>query len=506
MTDDELKVRLLDPVWRIHNLYSVITDEAQQLPLVLYPEQDHLLKRMWYRNLVLKARQIGFTTFIDAMALDQCLFNPNYTAGIIAHSLPDAQKIFRNKVRKVYDALPKLVRELTPIRTASASEIVFENGSSISVGTSNRGGTLQFLHVSEMGKIARRYPEKATEIVTGAFEAVPRHGLLFVESTAEGRAGWFYEAVMEALRRQQQGATDTALDFRLHFFPWFSKDSYRIDPAGVVFSDADMRYFAELQAKAGIRLDRQQMAWYVKKRQVLGDNMLREYPGMAEEAFQASVAGMIYADQMRSLRLLGRLGAAPLRPEYKVNTFWDFGVNDHNSIWLHQRIGAVNRFVRYFQDQNQGLAHYWKLLEGWRIENGAKWGKHYLPHDADTRMQGANVFTRRQTLQELGMASDSIVVVPRIPSLNDGISLVKRVLPDCEFDEQGCVDGIDALDNYSRKWDEHVGDWGEPRHDVYSHGADAFRQFAQAYAIVPEDNLGSGIAAYTPASYGRAGY
>lgn len=506
MTDDELKARLLDPAWRIRSLYSVITDDAQQIPFIPNPEQELLHTRLWYRNLVLKARQLGFTTDIAVLALDQCLFNPNYTAGIIAHSLPDAQKIFRNKVRKVYDALPRMVRELTPIRTASASEIVFENGSSISVGTSSRGGTLQFLHVSEMGKIARRYPEKAKEIVSGAFESVPRNGLLFVESTAEGRAGWFYEAVMEALRRKQQGSKDTQLDFRLHFYPWFTKESYRIDPAGVIFTDSDMRYFAELQAKANVRLDRRQMAWYVKKRQVLGELMLREYPGTPEEAFQASVAGMIYADQMKALRLLGKIGTASLRPEYKVNTFWDFGVNDHNSIWLHQRIGAVNRFVRYFQDQNQGLAHYWKLLEGWRIENGAKWGKHYLPHDADTRMQGATVFTRRQTLQELGMTNDSIVVVPRIPSLNDGISLTKRTLPDCEFDEEGCAEGIEALDNYSRKWDEHVGDWGEPRHDVYSHGADAFRQFAQAYAVVPEETLGSGISSYTPASYGRAGY
>ena len=54
---------------------------------------------------------------------------------------------------------------------------MFENGSSINVGTSARGSTTQFLHVSEMGKIARKYPEKAAEIVSGAFESVPLGGL-----------------------------------------------------------------------------------------------------------------------------------------------------------------------------------------------------------------------------------------------------------------------------------------------------------------------------------------
>jgi hypothetical protein len=269
------------------------------------------------------------------------------------------------------------------------------------------------------------------------------------------------------------------------------------------------RYFAELEGKLGVKFDAAQRAWYVKKHAIQGELMLREYPSTEEEAFKASVAGMIYADEMKALRMLGRIGPAGLRPEFKVNTFWDFGVNDHNCIWLHQRIGARNRFVRFFQDQNQGLRHYWKLLEGWRVENGAKWGRHYLPHDADTRMQGAEVFTRKQTLMELGMREDSIVVVPRTPSVNDAIDLTKRILPDCEFDEDGCDEGIDALDNYSRKWDDHVSDWSkEPRHDKYSHGADAFRQFAQAFATggrQDDDGL-RGVAFASQATYGRGGY
>jgi hypothetical protein len=75
---------------------------------------------------------------------------------------------------------------------------VFEKGGSIRVALSVRSGTTQLLHVSEMGKIARRYPERAREIRTGSFPTVHEGGLVFVESTAEGTGGDFYELVKEA--------------------------------------------------------------------------------------------------------------------------------------------------------------------------------------------------------------------------------------------------------------------------------------------------------------------
>lgn len=330
-----------------------------------------------------------------------------------------------------------------------------------------------------------------------------------MESTAEGRAGWFFNAVMDAMRRRDQGQRHTKLDFKLHFYPWWGKKAYRLDPAGVVITDTDRRYFAELMAKCGLRFSAEQQAWYVKKRQTLGEHMLREYPSIEAEAFQASVAGMIYAAEMKVLRALGRIGSVPVRPELQVNTLWDFGVNDHNSIWLHQRFGSMHRLVGFFQDQNKGLAHYWKLLEGWRVENGARWGKHFLPHDAEQRMQGIEVFTKKQKLVELGMREDAIKVVPRIGDINDGIDLVKRILPDCEFDEVHCAEGIDCLDNYSRTWDDNLGDWSRtPRHDAYSHGSDAFRQLAQAFAAGATDRDELPVGVVATSSYGgvRGGY
>lgn len=474
---DLAKVR--DPRWRIQHLYKIVNDDGTQIQFRPNEEQLNFFDNLANRNLVLKARQLGFTTFIAILALDQCLFNGNFTAGIIAHTKDDAGKIFRNKVLKVYESMPRWVQAFTQVSSQTAEGIVFANGSSITVSSSVRSGTVQFLHVSEMGKIARKYPEKAREIVTGSFEAVPKSGIIVVESTAEGKSGWFYDSCMQALRRAQQQAHETQLDFKLHFYPWYSKASYTLDATHVIFTDSQIKYFRELELKLQLRLSKDQRAWYVVKQRTLGDDMKREYPSTPEEAFEGSLEGVIYGPEMAALRLLGRIGKVPVRQGIRINSFWDLGVNDKNAIWLHQRVGAMNRFPRYMQDSNRGMRYYHDELEKWRKEVGGIWGKHYLPHDGDQRIQGYEVTTRKQILEDLGFRD--IVIIPRIPNLLDGIEATRKILPECEFDEEGCAEGIECLDNYSREWDEDLGQWSRmPRHDKFSNGADAFRQFAQS--------------------------
>ena len=77
------------------------------------------------------------------------------------------------------------------------------------VSTGYRGGTLQSLHISEFGKICRQFPDKATEIVTGAFEAVAKENTITIESTAEGREGYFYDYCTE-LRIVKRGVINLA--------------------------------------------------------------------------------------------------------------------------------------------------------------------------------------------------------------------------------------------------------------------------------------------------------
>lgn len=478
-----------DPWWRLSHLYWIVDETGTPVRFQPNPEQREFYDNLWTRNVILKARQLGFSTLLMLLALDQCMFVPNFNAAVIADSLENAGKLFR-KITFAYNRLPKVIRDAYPLVRESGSEYVFANGSSVGVGTSARGGTLQFLHVSEFGKIARKYPDKAREIRTGAFEAVAAGNILTVESTAEGAAGDFYDLSMDALNLMREGKAETALDFRMHFFPWFKKDAYRLDPTGVVITDALAKYFRELEAKVGVKLDDAQRAWYAKKLETLKRDMKREYPSTPEEAFEQAIEGAVYGQEMAFVRERGRITDVPLDPSVPVNTFWDFGVNDASAIWLHQRIGLQNRFIRYFEDSGKGLSHYWhRVIEPWREENKAVWGKHYLPHDADHEILGEHVTTKRRILDGLGMRN--IVVVPRIADLSTGIDITRTALErDCWFDRTACADGIKCLDSYQYEWNDRLGVWSaQPLHNWASHGSDAFRAFAQGYQAPIEQDI-----------------
>jgi len=480
-----------DPWWRITHLYHIVNEKNQVVRFEPNDEQRQLFENLHTRNLILKARQLGFTTLICILALDQCLFNTNFSAGIIAHSREDAEKFFRKKVMFAYERLPQAIKDAIPIVKKTESQVEFANGSSLYVGTSFRGGTLQLLHVSEFGKICRKYPEKAKEIVTGAFESVSADNMLFVESTAEGMGGYFYEYSIEALRQQNEGARLSKLDWRLHFYPWYAKNAYQLDPTGVHISEKQARAFRELEAKTGVKLTPEQKAWWVKKKQTLLNDMGREYPGTPEEAFEQAVEGAIYGEQMTRIRELGRIGVVPFQVGIPVNTFWDLGVDDANSIWLHQRVGMQNYWIRYYEDHGKGLDYYWKWLKDWADEHNATWGKHYLPHDVDAKMQGEVVTTKREILEGLGMRN--IETVKRVRELSTGIDLTRRALvQDNWFDKEACALGIKCLDSYQYEWDDNLGRWKDhPLHNWASHGSDAWRQFAQGYEAPKADNTRS---------------
>lgn len=470
-----------DPWWRLTHLYWIVNENGKVVRFEPNAEQEDLYRNAWYRDLILKARQLGFTTLITLMALDQCLFVPNFTAGIVAHSLDDVGKIFRNKVLFAYEHLPDAIKAHIGTVKQTASELVFGNGSSISVGTSMRGGTLQLLHVSEFGKICRKYPDKAKEIVTGAFETVAAGNRLFVESTAEGNGGYFYEYCMGALRRMLAGSKETPLDFRLHFYPWFRKAAYSLDPEGVAITDQDNEYFAKVEAECKVKLTPGQRAWYVKKSETLMQDMKREYPCTPEEAFEQAIDGAILAWQMTRARQEGRIGKVPLVTGVPVNTFWDLGQGDKTAIWLHQRVNLQNRFVKYFEQSGQGMAYFWSQLQRYQQDNNAIFGSHYLPHDGDAGQQGVVVTTRAQILEDLG--ARNVEVVPRVREIGTGIDLLRASLGDCYMDEINCAQGIRCLDNYQYEWDDRLGRWKDkPLHNWASDGADAFRQFSQGYS------------------------
>lgn len=466
------------PLWRLNNLYRIVTDEGKQIPFKMNEQQLWLFNNLWFLNVILKSRQHGFTTFICILALDMALFNANIAAGIIAHGLKEAQAIFRTKIKFVYDNLPEWLRLQRGLVNDSATELVFTNGSSIMVGTSMRSGTLQFLLVSEFGKISRRFPDKAKEIVTGAFNTVQPGQWIFVESTAEGRDGNFYGLVKRSQDHVSQGSPLSLLDFKPHFFAWWQDPKNSLDPDGVVVTTAMKTYFAELEPVIGRKLTPAQKAWYVKKAEQQGEEMKREHPSTPEEAFQAAVDGAYYSKQMAKLRVLKRIGVVPHIESEVVNTFWDLGRNDINAIWFHQFIAGEHRWIDYYQNSGEDLAHYVGVMQ----KKGYLWGRYFLPHDAENKNLERNE-SRVDRLVELGIPQEKIVVVPRVEVLGTAIEQVRRdLMKNCWFDAERCAPGIACLDKYQKEWDDKNGTWrNTPKHDEWSNGADAWRQFSQGW-------------------------
>ncbi len=189
--------QFLNPLWRLSNLYTIVNKDGVRVPFTPNTAQLRLLDDLHGKDIILKARQLGMTTLMCLVSLDECLFLPNWRAAIIAHRLDDAKAIFDTKVKFPYDHLPDQLRERISTVKDSADTLHFSNNSAVSVTTSARSGTLQRLHVSEFGKICAQFPQKAREIISGSFPAAER-GHITIESTAEGQDGRFYDMAMAA--------------------------------------------------------------------------------------------------------------------------------------------------------------------------------------------------------------------------------------------------------------------------------------------------------------------
>ncbi len=463
--------------WRLNNIYYIINKDAKRVKFEFNWAQDELFSRMHEMNVILKARQLGMTTFIQIFMLDCCLFNKNIHAGTIAHRLDDARAIFRDKVKYPFENLPLGLRQALAITKDSEDELHLSNNSSIRVGTSLRSGTLQYLHISEYGKLCAQFPEKAREVRTGALNTVQAGQVVFVESTAEGQEGHFYEICEGARAKGRIGTKLTPLDFKFHFFPWWKEAEYAIDPSGVTIGAEFARYFAGLENEHGIRLTAAQQAWYVKKAEVQLADMKREFPSTPDESFEASVEGAYYASEMAAAELQRRIGVVAAEYDLPVHTAWDIGVGDANAIWCFQLLPASVRLLWYYENSGEGMPHYLEYLRQLGVAKGWRWGLDYMPHDARVKEWGSGL-TRIEQLTAAGRH-------PRLVTrhgVDDGINATRQVLKICEFDQAGCEAGIRALKNYRKEWDEERATWKSyPRHDAASHGADAFRGLAISY-------------------------
>lgn len=186
--------------------------------------------------------------------------------------------------------------------------------------------------------------------------------------------------------------------------------------------------------------------------------------------FTVPISGAYYADQIMLAYSKGRVGHVPYEDRLTVDTFWDLGINDRMAIWFAQSVGPELRLIDYYENTGQGLPHYIQVLQS----KGYIYGQHTAPHDIEVR-ELTNGISRLDTARKLGI---NFRVAPKLP-IHDGIDAARSLFGKCWFDSEKCKNGINALKNYRKLYDEKRKTYlNQPYHDWSSNAADAFRYMA----------------------------
>lgn len=473
----ELKKNLKDPYWRLNNLYWIIDEDSHRVKFKMRFVQQKFYDEMWFWNEILKSRQHGFSTLIDLIGLDLCLFNDNIEAGIVAHTKEAVQHIFATKIQYPYDNLPEAIKRRIPTIKSNANELRFGNNSWIRVATSMRSSTLRFLHISERGKICAKYPQKAVELKTGTIPTLHEGSYLFDESTAEGGAGDFYDACQQAqadTAREKRGEIKlNKKQCRFHFFAWFQDPKNATDPSGITVSDELMRYFKELDGKHGIKLTVNQEAWYALTRdgaQGLGRLMKREHTSFPAESFEQAVEGAVFGEEMENARADGRIRFLPYQENEPVYTFWDLGVGHPTAIGFLQFIQEEARIIDYHELAGRGIVHHCKVVK----DKPYIYGQHYVPHDARKRSRETET-PLLDTMREL-LGHNMVTLVERCQAKADSIQAARMIFPHVFFDTKKTTRLIKCLGFYRYEWDDDAKRFKDsPEDDWSADGADMFQ-------------------------------
>ena len=183
---------------------------------------------------------------------------------------------------------------------------------------------------------------------------------------------------------------------------------------------------------------------------------------------------------MREATDTGRICRVDYQPEVPVHTAWDLGYRDDTAIWFYQVIRGEIHVIDYYAVSGANISELAAVVTG----KPYKYGKHYLPHDARAKTLAASgKSVIEQMAEHLGI--NNMAIVPDL-GVQDGIQAVRMMLPYTWFDEDRCSEGIEALRQYQREYDEDKKAFRQtPRHDWCSHPADAMRMLAVAWRAEP---------------------
>jgi hypothetical protein len=316
-----------DKLWRMNNLYFIITKSGNKEVFTMNRAQRHFfdtyinIPEPYHRHVICKSRQLGFTTFLEILIVDEILFNPNKNGLIVAHKVEDAAMIFDKKIdyaiRNMSSEIKSAYFKINH-NAARKIQVVLDYGpekgsvSTIAVSVSGRSGTFNYVHISEFAKMCVLFPARASEVERGTFPAVPSSGFIFIESTAEGMASRFYEIFQDGWQNRDKITPEVSKSrFLSHFYNW-QYDDYEMSQIKTIIPVSQMDEceidWASYQEENNLS-DLEMTYYYSKWLQLGGKNgtdtiktLHAEYPTTSEEAFQST--GQAYFSTARAASLL----------------------------------------------------------------------------------------------------------------------------------------------------------------------------------------------------------
>jgi hypothetical protein len=470
--DDFQRYYLSSKLWRLNNLYTIVDKYGVKIKFEMNYAQHKVYAAsiLHPRILILKSRQQGISTFWLVSFFDDAIFLDTINVGLMAQGADEASTLLE-RTKFMWDHFDPEVKSFLGIRLTkdNTKEFALSNGSTIFIRTSFRSATLQRLHISEMGKIANKFPDRAKETKTGTLQALARGNIGVVESTAEGR-NMFKDMWDTASEQLARGMQLTDKDFYPVFLSWLD-DPDCVEAVDQYCSPTHAKYFHTLESGLGVVISHEQRNFWLMQYRELGDDTYQEYPATPDEAFMQTKNGAYYARLftnyvVRYKRIVKDLYDLNL----DVHIGFDLGISDTFTMFFFQLHRGEYRIIHEYTNSGEGLAHYVNYIK----ELPYTIGECILPHDVNVRELSTGE-TRLHKLKLLGMRR--VKVLPKAP-VAEGIDAVRDLIPYLWIDES-CEYAQDCLRNYTKEWDDVKGIWKTtPLHDKYSHGADTFRYIA----------------------------
>lgn len=303
----------------IENYLKIKDKNSQIIPFILNEPQLELyntikeLKKQHkpVRIIILKARQMGFSTLTEGILFKEVVTKHNVTAGIITHEAKATNNLFTMS-KLYYDNLPEPIKP--SIKNRNAQELIFNNETNTGLNSkitcmtagdgAGRSGTYNFLHLSEFAF----WSGDKKEAYISLMQTVPNNenSMVIIESTANGYE-YFKELWDKAVRKES--------DFIPFFIGWNKLQEYRIPYTGFELTEDEK----ELQRLYGVSLDQLEWRRWCIRNNCGGDIDVfkQEYPINPEEAFLSS--GNCYFNKEKVIKRINELKVKPIIGEFEYS-------------------------------------------------------------------------------------------------------------------------------------------------------------------------------------------